>query len=613
MCSWRRVYGNDAAIANAVFGSWLIRAKRAAGSPRKDGILYNNNADTQAQAAPEPGLAFGYAFDAIGNRTSSTVSGAATAGAAHVTGYTANALNQYTGRTSPGVAVARGVVHEAAALTVNGGEPTLLRSGERWLWERAVDNSGGAAWQGVEVVATRAGVGQGGGDVSTTRSGAVYVPPASEAITHDADGNLTGDGRWAYTWDCDNRLIAMETKPALVSAGAPRQRLEFGYDAGHRRISKVVKSLSSSLNAWSVASQTLYLYDGWNLIAEFEVNQQSGIKNLKSTYEWGLDLSGTMTGAGGVGGLLIIRSHSSTTANNSQALQTTPTSSHGPCYDGNGNLTALVNLATGQTEARYDYGPFGERVLVAGGAIAEANPFRFSTKYEDAETGLLYYGYRFYDSVAGRWLNRDPIGERGGLNLFGGAGNNLVNKLDVLGLKQCCCLDKQNKGHRMMPSQECCVDGVIKKGEVCTITVYVSHSGPATEKADEEDESDKIGHACCHQQDVNGNVPEDKQYPNADRGNGPVYWDFDKDGEPSPTMEEEVNQEIEAAKEEAKRMCNPNHAKKCCNEVQIKLRSGDKDGQKWLEAHHNTSRNSPTKTVHTETCDKGCTARGGRD
>jgi hypothetical protein len=98
------------------------------------------------------------------------VSGAATAGTAHVTGYTANALKQYTGRRSPGVAVARGVVHEAASLSVNGGEPTLLRSGERWLWERGVDNSEGAAWQGVEVVATRAGVGQGGVDVSTTRS-----------------------------------------------------------------------------------------------------------------------------------------------------------------------------------------------------------------------------------------------------------------------------------------------------------------------------------------------------------------------------------------------------------------------------------------------------------
>jgi RHS repeat-associated protein len=45
--------------------------------------------------------------------------------------------------------------------------------------------------------------------------------------------------------------------------------------------------------------------------------------------------------------------------------------------------------------------------------MAKANPFRFSTKYQDEETGLLYYGYRYYDASVGRWPNRDPIGELG--------------------------------------------------------------------------------------------------------------------------------------------------------------------------------------------------------
>jgi hypothetical protein len=45
--------------------------------------------------------------------------------------------------------------------------------------------------------------------------------------------------------------------------------------------------------------------------------------------------------------------------------------------------------------------------------MSESNPFRFSTKYQDDETGLLYYGYRYYQPVTGRWINRDPIGEKG--------------------------------------------------------------------------------------------------------------------------------------------------------------------------------------------------------
>ena len=53
-------------------------------------------------------------------------------------------------------------------------------------------------------------------------------------------------------------------------------------------------------------------------------------------------------------------------------------------------------------------GPFGEP-LAASGTVAAEMPFRFSTKYQDAETGLLYYGYRYYDPVTGRWLSRDPL------------------------------------------------------------------------------------------------------------------------------------------------------------------------------------------------------------
>lgn len=60
--------------------------------------------------------------------------------------------------------------------------------------------------------------------------------------------------------------------------------------------------------------------------------------------------------------------------------------------------------------------------------------YRFSTKPLDFETGLFYYGYRFYDPVTGRWPSRDPIAERGGMNLYGFIANDGINLVDILGL-----------------------------------------------------------------------------------------------------------------------------------------------------------------------------------
>ncbi|HEY5911437.1 MAG TPA: RHS repeat-associated core domain-containing protein [Verrucomicrobiae bacterium] len=78
-------------------------------------------------------------------------------------------------------------------------------------------------------------------------------------------------------------------------------------------------------------------------------------------------------------------------------------------------------------------GPFGE-VIRATGPMAKANPFRFSTKLQDDETDLLYYGYRYCSAGMGRWISTDPIGERGGLNLYGFVGNAPTEKCDYFGL-----------------------------------------------------------------------------------------------------------------------------------------------------------------------------------
>jgi len=101
-------------------------------------------------------------------------------------------------------------------------------------------------------------------------------------------------------------------------------------------------------------------------------------------------------------------------------------------YDANGNVGQLVDEA-GAIVAHYEYDPFGNEIR-AEGDDAQANPFRFSTKYLDAETGLYYYGFRYYSTETGRWISRDPLGEKGGINLYTFVVNNGINKFDLFGL-----------------------------------------------------------------------------------------------------------------------------------------------------------------------------------
>jgi len=249
----------------------------------------------------------------------------------------------------------------------------------------------------------------------------VFVAAATESPAHDADGNLTQDGRWTYTWDGENRLVQMIRDTA--SPTGARQKLVFEYDHQGRRIRKTFSTYSGG---WQEQSDLIFLYDGWNLVAELDANSS----NAKvRTYVWGTDLSGTMTGAGGVGGLLWVNNHQTTFEG-----KTLPTGVQYAAYDGNGNVAALVKAADGSVTARYDYGPFAEPIR-ASGPMAKANPIRFSTKYTDYQSGLVYYGFRYYAPLTGRWPNRDPIGEQGGPNIYGFLYNDPVSFTDPLGLK----------------------------------------------------------------------------------------------------------------------------------------------------------------------------------
>ena len=142
------------------------------------------------------------------------------------------------------------------------------------------------------------------------------------------------------------------------------------------------------------------------------------------TYAWGTDVSGSGQGAGGVGGML------------ATYRTTGSTGFYYPTFDGNGNVSEYLNDYGGGVVAHYDYDPFGNDITVDAqrGSMHDDFFHRFSTKYRDAETGLYYYGYRYFDPLTGRWMSKDPIGEGGGTNLYGFVGNDGMNDGDSLGL-----------------------------------------------------------------------------------------------------------------------------------------------------------------------------------
>ena len=103
-----------------------------------------------------------------------------------------------------------------------------------------------------------------------------------------------------------------------------------------------------------------------------------------------------------------------------------------PCYDNNGNVTRYLSV-NGGALARYSYDAFG-RLIARAGRRANFFRHRFPPTYFDSETGLYYYGRRFYSPLLKRWLNRDPIEEEGGENVFEFCEGNPVSFFDVQGL-----------------------------------------------------------------------------------------------------------------------------------------------------------------------------------
>lgn len=404
----------------------------------------------------------------------------------------------------------------------------------------------------------------------STQTGALFLPASTENSTNDLDGNLTSDGRWTtILWDAENRLIEMRRDTAPDSA---RLKVTFTYDWMGRRVRKTTYTWNGT--GWTQASDSKFLYDDWNVTAELDGS--TGIR--KRTFMWGLDLSGSEQGAGGVGGLIKV---SDFTASQIDRFAV---------YDGNGNVTGLTSAVDGSLTARYEYGPFGE-IERASGPDARSNCIRFSSKWQDDETGYLYYGYRYYDPGVGRWLGRDPISERGGLNIMSLANQDPINGFDSLGVY---VYDEKTRTFTMEPCEVLIVYGHGSKGK--PYKFKFPHEGGC------------VGVVTCFSNESIKHVPSDKLLAGQKRRNSRCYWNAgssivgtiadrmkeDPDDETCPFRgETALNEMVNSIPECLMKLCQK------CTRVKVAFFRAAKDGDKDVPP-------LPNPDIRVENCNKCC-------
>jgi RHS repeat-associated protein len=338
---------------------------------------------------------YSYVYDAAGNRTSEQIDTVSPNNVSTVTMSSYNNLNQLTGRSGGAPLPVRfeGTVNEAATVTFNGQaasvspDPNNPPGGQLFSTTLSLQLGG----QDVPIAARDFGAGTGN---TTTHNYFLTVAggPGRNNVFYDYNGNITSfTTRGAvtnYQWDAENRLVAVSS---------PVSRTEFTYDAFGRRV-KIVEKTGSG----TITSTKQFVWAGGSICEERDANNNvtkrffpEGQINYTSTAH--TELFYTRDHLGSVRG---------------------------------------VTDKTGLLRARYDYDPYGRRSpnQVVGANAVDAD-FGFTGHYFHAPSGLHLARFRAYDSDSGRWLNRDPIGERGGLNLYGYVANSPIGLVDPLGLE----------------------------------------------------------------------------------------------------------------------------------------------------------------------------------
>lgn len=211
----------------------------------------------------------------------------------------------------------------------------------------------------------------------TSQSGGV-----NRTLSYDLNGNITSDGGTrTFEWDAANRLVA-------INYTGQTTRSEFSYD-GLSRVAKIVEKNGATIN-----STRKFVWSGQEKCEFRDANDAVTLR----VYSQG--------------------QHNGTTA----------------YFFTRDHLGSVREMFTGggTVVARYEYDPYGRPTTIVG---TTSTDFNFTGLYRHAKSNLDLATYRAYDPELGRWLNRDPVGESGGHNLYSYTGNNSTNSTDTSGLR----------------------------------------------------------------------------------------------------------------------------------------------------------------------------------
>lgn len=226
---------------------------------------------------------------------------------------------------------------------------------------------------------------------------------------YDANGNLiqkkTPDKTWHYHYDALDRLTRVECDHDYA--------VDYLYDPFYRRLAKIHSNWDSKQNCWTRQSKDYFIYDG-----EKEIGRADETGRIQELRVLGI-------GKGAEIGAAI-------------ALELL-TETYLPIHDRQGSLRCLVDLKNGQAVECYRYSAYGlETILNGEGEPQEVskvgNPWRFSSKRLDSESGLIAFGKRYYDPQIGRWTTPDPLFFFDCPNRYAFVQNNPTNAYDLYGL-----------------------------------------------------------------------------------------------------------------------------------------------------------------------------------
>jgi len=305
---------------------------------------------------PIPGFSEDFDYDPIGNRRSSATYNEK--GEAQTSTYQANNLNQYTSRTTPGYVAVRGEADPNATVTVN--ENPTFRLGSYYFGSDLFDNTTAGGLANLEtyaMLAQTAANGDESEDLVSATTNQVYLAQSPETFAYDDDGNqtliTTKTGLWRVTYNGENR-------PVRWVRESDNTTIVMSYDHMGRRREKNAQR---------------FFYDGYLQVVD----------NGGNFYTWDCTER-------------VATRPLAWSQVDSVAYYT---------HDGYKNVSEVI-VSNNSIVAHYEYAPFGA-VILKRGESATVNPWGFSSEFADAKLGCVYYNYREYEPVEGRWLSRDSI------------------------------------------------------------------------------------------------------------------------------------------------------------------------------------------------------------